>query len=752
MDENEINLRMDNDSNNQLYYNGDCNMNQENTEYLIFNKGDESFSNEKNYYTPANELSRMEISNSNYEPPFNSIDNFHKNRVTNNFKRFTYNISNVNQNKISNNSMPIHIIENDNLINRKNYLNKSQDYYPYFHDNKISNYKILNRSQLYNGNTTDEGDSYLNPNRDSAYYNNLNQAKKMYFDPQMNYPLEEKDGNNSDYSNEEQLIIYPEKKYIFANEQYFNKKNNEGVLKPKNLETYEVKSIEYIPDEEFNYKPISLYDYILKKENKNNLRKNNSCNNVTFIRNGNKNKNKKKFNIKHASNKQQQLRKKLISSDILDSIKSLKDQYEHKKQMNNINVIKKEETIKDNYEIKSNETDKNKGGIVDLNDTKKYSINFAEETINKYKFNYGYPKWKILASACLIQSWFRSIKALKNPYKKNLHKIIILQKVYKMHYKNKILSGRRQLDISKNYKKEENEYYNKDYQNNDSLKYRKDIQIISDNNSDEFNYNYDYKSNNIEIYNRPNMKNINNNYSYKNNIIKNGTSLIQNNFKCYDNRFNIYILLMEKILENKILKIYFDFIFRLKNYNNKKEKTKNDVKAKYNVKLNIDTNKNYRNNYKFKSIKNYNINKNNNKLELNKNNMNILTDKNKNNSTTTLKFLIKKLFIKLLVKHLLSLKNDRTDIKDRLNSNNNKHALLSDINKFVLEKLKEEVKRRKLIVFFDIICLKKYPNLKFAFKKIKKFAKVRFNVLNNYASIIQNAFRFYIENKYKEGK
>ena len=91
--------------------------------------------------------------------------------------------------------------------------------------------------------------------------------------------------------------------------------------------------------------------------------------------------------------------------------------------MNNINVIKKEETIKDNYEIKSNETDKNKGGIVDLNDTKKYSINFAEETINKYKFNYGYPKWKILASACLIQSWFRSIKALKNPYKKNLHKI-----------------------------------------------------------------------------------------------------------------------------------------------------------------------------------------------------------------------------------------------------------------------------------------------------------------------------------------
>ena len=42
--------------------------------------------------------------------------------------------------------------------------------------------------------------------------------------------------------------------------------------------------------------------------------------------------------------------------------------------------------------------------------------------------------------------------------------------------------------------------------------------------------------------------------------------------------------------------------------------------------------------------------------------------------------------------------------------------------------------------------------MKYALKKIKKYGKVRFDVLNNYASIIQNAFRYYLENKNKEGK
>jgi hypothetical protein len=750
MKENEINQMQENDSNEQFYDNGGYNINQENNDYLIYNRGDESFSNEKHYYTPVNELSGMEISNSMYEGHLNPIDNFQKNRISNNFKRFTYNIKNDNQNKYSNNSMPIHIIENDNFINRNTFLNKSQEYYSYFPNNKINNYKIFNRSQLYNGNTTDEGDSYINPNRDSSYYNNLNQNRKMYFEPQMNYNLKEKDIINGDYSDEEQLIIYPERKYIFSNEQYFNKKNNEGILKPKNLETYEVKSIEYIPDEDYNNKSSSLYDYILKSESKNKLKKNKSCNNITYIKSGNKS--KTKYNIKQISIKQNQIKNKLISSDILNNIKNLKEKYENKKQMNNINIIKKEDkNNKDKNHFDNKENNKNIGGIVELNDKKKYSTHIVQDDKYNNKFNNEYPSWKILASACLIQSWFRSLKTLKNPYKKNLHKIIILQKVYKMHYKNKILSGKRELNIYKNFKKETNDDDRKDYQNNNSIKYRKEIQIIANNNSDDSNYNFNYKNNNFEIYNRPNIKNINNNYSYKDNTIKKETSSIQKNFRSYDNRFIISILLMEKIIENKILKIYFDFILKLKNINNIGENIKNkDNKNKYSIKLHLEPTKNFRNKYRIKSSKNNNIGKNKNiQEELNKNNINAITYKNKNISNIDKRFLLKKLFIRLWLKHVMSLKNDT---KNRLNNNKNKHVLLSNINNFVLGKLDQEVKRRKLIVFFDIICLKKYPNLKFSLKKIKKFAKVRYNVLNNYASIIQNAFRFYLENKYKEEK
>ena len=67
-----------------------------------------------------------------------------------------------------------------------------------------------------------------------------------------------------------------------------------------------------------------------------------------------------------------------------------------------------------------------------------------------------------------------------------------------------------------------------------------------------------------------------------------------------------------------------------------------------------------------------------------------------------------------------------------------------------MDKIKNEVKRRKLIVCFKNINLKKYPNLHYALKKIKKYAKVRYIVMNEYASIIQNAFRYYQENKMKE--
>ena len=131
----------------------------------------------------------------------------------------------------------------------------------------------------------------------------------------------------------------------------------------------------------------------------------------------------------------------------------------------------------------------------------------------------------------------------------------------------------------------------------------------------------------------------------------------------------------------------------------------------------------------------------------------IINDEKKYNFTLKQKFLLKKLFLRIWFKQAMALKNaKRTKRKDRFYRNKNKHILFKNLCKFVLETIKQEVKRKKLISFWNIINEEKNPNLKYAFKKIKKFAKVKYNVLNNYASIIQNAFRYYLENKNKEEK
>ena len=99
-------------------------------------------------------------------------------------------------------------------------------------------------------------------------------------------------------------------------------------------------------------------------------------------------------------------------------------------------------------------------------------------------------------------------------------------------------------------------------------------------------------------------------------------------------------------------------------------------------------------------------------------------------------------------------KNSNSFIKEKSKDSADKirHILYSNLMKYVFDKIKKEVKRRKLIVCFKNINLRKYPCLCYAFKKIKKFAKVRYKVMNEYASIIQNAFRYYLENKKKEQK
>ena len=749
MEEDEINQRMSNEFNDEAYDSQDNYNIHEKTEFITFNVDENNISNDKYNYNPSNEISPIKISNTVNTRPYRSIENFHQNRISN-YNRYTYN--NYNKNKYSNLSMPINVVRNDNnYINRKTYVNNSQDFSQLLYNTKANYYNKYNKSQIYNGNTTDDCDSYINPNRDSAYYNsqNENQNQKMYLTTPINYNLEEQTNNNNDYTEDEQLIIYPEKQYIFLNEKLFNKKSKEGLLRPKNLETYEIKSIEYIPDDEYKYKSISLGDYILKR-NKLKSRKTKSCSNVNNI----KDESDKEYQIKNFINKKKD-KKNLVQSDILYNIKTLKEKYNNKnteKKINNINIIKKSYENSDvNYQ--SSEIDKNKGGIVDLSDKKSLT--------NKY-WILKYPKWKIVASACLIQSWFRSLKRLKLLYKKNLHKIIIIQKVYKMHYKYKILSNRQKPNIYKNYIEETKEDYKNiyrakrpkkyldKYNKQVMTKYKKTVPIVYNSGSDDNNF----RKNNFRIYNKQNITSkINTKYTYQENLTKNRTYFVSNN-SCYvDNLLSIAVLLMEKIIENKILKIYFDFIFRLKNYN--KNETKSDSGLKKDIKLLL------------KPKKHLKINKNKIKISENKvtkkkieqkeeiidTNMIIINDEKKYNFTLKQKFLLKKLFLRIWFRQAMALKNaKRTKRKDRFYRNKNKHILFKNLCKFVLETIKQEVKRKKLISFWNIINEEKNPNLKYAFKKIKKFAKVKYNVLNNYASIIQNAFRYYLENKNKEEK
>ena len=91
--------------------------------------------------------------------PFHSIDNnYHQDGygLNKNYNPFIYN-----------DSTPFEQTENDQVVNRRTtYINRSQENFsPYFYIK--NNY---NKSQIYNGNTTDEGDSYINNNpiRDSS--------------------------------------------------------------------------------------------------------------------------------------------------------------------------------------------------------------------------------------------------------------------------------------------------------------------------------------------------------------------------------------------------------------------------------------------------------------------------------------------------------------------------------------------------------------------------------------------------------
>ena len=134
MEEDEINQRMTNEFDNELYDSQDNYNNHEKTEFITFNVDENNILNDKYNYKPSNEISPIKISNTVNTRPYRSIENFHQNKVSN-YNRFTYN--NYNKNKYSNSSMPIKVIRNENNdINRKTYVNNSQDFSRFLYNNK----------------------------------------------------------------------------------------------------------------------------------------------------------------------------------------------------------------------------------------------------------------------------------------------------------------------------------------------------------------------------------------------------------------------------------------------------------------------------------------------------------------------------------------------------------------------------------------------------------------------------------------
>ena len=918
MEGNEIYPRINNNINEFPEY---LNL-QSNNEKISFDSKDNKYKS-SSYYTP---YYSTQISPEKYKKPVNSqiLHSSSKNNYNPNYYNPNNQFNSENNDFNENNNFNLNkyrTLSNKNASSLKNFNNNNfpQNISPtYLDNNKYNSILNYNNSQLYNGYTTDEGESFPNYNnyynRDSNYYNqNSNQYISI-----INPDLEDEKANTYD-TNDEQLIIYPDNKYsknkfINDKEKYYNPITKEGKLKPKNYETYEINYIEDIPENKRKNKPISLGDYIIKKPDKDKLRKTRSCDNISITSdNSDSNYNKIKFFTNKNKDSKNKIKKTPAKKNIYN-IKTIKDKSGKKKDKEKEKELgknkKREKKIskvlehfggeEKNFFINNNiknimnkiikvEENEGDGGIVDIGNQKDHSIRYnTKYKINKNNFKLiKYPKWKTVASACLIQSWWRSLKLLYNNY---LQKIIIIQKVYRIHYRNKnSLKGRKKYLYPKkiddktkdnvlpepgNYKKnkatnkikklnsiDKNKFvYNKpnrsqferhqsefSFSSRNSLKNKYNIGMLLLKKIIENNLFKTYKDvlSQIKENNDEKMKIQNAINEHKklfseknkkfnkltfNNDEKNKLMIIEDNLKPInvyakknDNYVNLKIIASNNIvsftykpdkdLKNKINTINNVNSFSICKENNNKEKNLlNKYRYKRNELYNGNNNDNNNkiNNYTFhkdeneitnddnkkdtnkyrkinleprtlsnlrdknnKNIENYNPSYNNTtnainitnyskdssiyKKDKNKDSCNILlNDKYKkllypirNDLYSIQSFLLKKIVLKLWEKK--TFKDDKnTNKKNKDITPKNSHVLLCNLMKYVFDKIKKEVKRRKLIVCFKNINMQKYPNLRYALKKIKKFAKVRYKVMNEYASIIQNAFRYYLENKNKE--
>ena len=612
MIENEINQKINNDKFQNSKYIDDISY----IERLSFGNKNNNF--KTNTYIPhyVNKISSQKFSDSVNPQSFYTINSYNKKQMYNNYTPYITNNSNnynemnsfnnYNNNSIGNNfndydgrgynTRTISFINQSPInMNERKYMNFSQDITPKYYHKNNNNIIYNNFSHIGNRYSTDGGESYLNYNRDSDY-----NTQNHYQGISIIYPREDK--LNTCESNDEQLIIYPEEKNKFENEKYFDSNTSEGILKPKNLEVYTVNSIEYISKENHKYNRFTQGSDIFKKENKYKIRKTRSYSCLNSSRDRDMN----EYEIKLFKNKKNKERKNVSCDEY--NIKTIKNRmnfnkfnseiskgHDTKKILRLLEHFKNEKLYDDNIKP---ETNIEKGGIVYFKKnsfSRKYNSNYI---INKNNFNLiQYPKWKIVSSACLIQSWWRSLKKLYNNY---LKKIIIIQKVYKTHYyKTRYLSSL-SLEEEKKYKnyvqqefdkrrkiiygqkgKIQNIFYKKYPPNGGNVIISKDLNQYNMNKGINRNNKYATKFQVNKYISRNNNK-LRKESSSKNKFIN---SL---NFSCHNNnfnRFNIGILLLKKIIENNLLKNYQNLILKLSNKNKikegKKKTDKTDLKSKY---------------------------------------------------------------------------------------------------------------------------------------------------------------------------
>ena len=498
----------------------------------------------KHFNSPKNKINKSEyynnhnsfVSNNNN---YNEVDSFYNYNYNNNKSYSMRAMHNMNAE-----SPP-------SYNNKYNYMNNSQDIKPiYLYDQK-NNRNLIYSTPYKDNRYSTEGTHKYNKNSNINSQNNYKVSSIIY-------PGDE--NLNTSESKYEQLIIYPEDLNKYENEKYFDTKTSEGILKPKNMVVYRVKWIEDVyNDRRGRTKSCECLDSS-RYTDENDYE-------IKFF--------KKKRNVSSEQRNDIKKIKNKFNNEVNEENKKKSKVYEKKKISRLLDYYKKGRLYDDN--IKS-ETNVEKGGIVYFNkkdiSRRQYNYNYI---VSKQNFNLvKYPKWKIVSSAILIQTWWRSLKSLYNDY---LNKIIIIQKVYRRHYyrTRRVISRLEEEKQNQNYIDREFSY---------GVRRQRPPTYISYSRYDDFErypppYECFYKRGNDfnkirnfkyigkmkkskYVYNKQNINYLKKEISHFNN----SSNKLLNDF--HDNYLCIGILLLKKILENKLIKIYKNLMIKIINNNKRK--------------------------------------------------------------------------------------------------------------------------------------------------------------------------------------